>query len=516
MAYSKTPQFNSHQLVRLPVSGTQYPHGTLEPTVGMRYVNCVPRNIERLGTDPEHVLIKRPGLVKSTVESTVTDPYYYRGCGSAHGLDVFAKGNSVFYYANSVALFTLVDSASAHPVYFEEATLAGVRYIIALEERGISVNSRLHVYNYDTITNTTIDLGFKSTGAPVFINGYIFIAQRGTHRIYNSEVGALTTWTLANNFIDAEMHGDAVVTLAKHRNHLVALGRNSIEFFYDGAVEVGSPLVRQETYSTEVGMWVWPSGNVPLGYMPGGLWATIGDSYYFLGRVGKSTSTSIYRIKDFKIEKLSTPYLDNLLNSDLLPATVHFSVFRLDYWGEPCAVFSLIYTDTSPALTQRFYFAYHSRENLWTQLNFPTTEGSATNLSILFGGVSGNVVYGHDSSITTVFTVSTDPTKSVDASWTTDFFDGGVDSMKHFKYVDVLGSIGDLSGNNTITLSYCKDYIPYTFTSATTISRVADQFYTTRFRNLGRARRISLRVSIAGTAPIAIKGLDIAYNLGVY
>jgi hypothetical protein len=516
MAYSKTPQFNSHQLVRLPVAGTQYPHGALEPTVGLNYKNCFPRTIEHYGTDPERVIVKRPTIIYNNVAYAPTNPSYYRGTGFAHGYTIFAVDNKVYLAGNTVAIITLYSSTSGQmPVYIEEATLAGVRYIIVLEEVSTVTNSRLHIFNLDAGSNTTIDIGFSSYGRVVFLNGYLFVAKRGTQRIYNSEVGSFSTWTLANNFLDAEMYGDNIINLGVHRNHLVAFGERSIEFFYDGAVEVGSPLVRQETYGTKVGALQNQTGNT---YRRDSF-INIANNLYFIGKL-EDGGIGLYQIENFKVERLHNDYIDNLLSSDNSQSTAYLGLFRFDHWGEPSVVFCINYYDTSPAANVFYYFAYHIREKVWSQINFEAGEDGTLYNPLIYGGVSGNSLVGYSNLSGTpnigVWTVSNNTQRQLTATWTTDFFDGGVDSMKHFKYVDVLGSIGDLSGNNTITLSYCKDYIPYTFTSATTISRVADQFYTTRFRNLGRARRISLRVSIAGTAPIAIKGLDIAYNLGVY
>jgi hypothetical protein len=475
----------------------------------MRYDNCAPRTIEQFGTDPEHIIVKRPGLTLATPTYPTTNPTYYRGIGQAHGLTYFACDNKVWGETGGYILTLHATDIYASPVWFAEVTLAGVKYLAVLEEEVLQ-NSHLHIHNVAAQTTTTIDIGFVSTGPLVFLNGYLFTAKKDSQTIYNSEVGSLTTWTIANNFIDAEMHGDDIKALAIHRNHLVALGSSSIEFFYDGAVEVGSPLVRQESYSTQVGMLA--AGTLQREHR----FCYIGNDFYFYGAVGKTRG--LYKLSNFKVERITDDYIDMLINSsnhygNFISGSLY--LFVINYQGELCPVISMEYYNTNFAVV-RYTFVYHPKEKVFSQLSISTIEDNQVNVGAMKAGVSGDFLLNFLGGVIRGWHVSLDNKKPVTASWTTDFFDGGVDSMKHFKYVDVLGSIGDIEATNTITLSYCKDYTPVTFTNATTISRAADQFYTTRFRNLGRARRISLRVTATGSAPMAIKGLDIAYNLGVY
>lgn len=517
MAYSRTPEFNTHQLKHIPVSGSSYPNGSLDPAIGMRYLNCAPRTFPRLGMEPERLLIKRPTYTKQNSTFSVVEPYRFRGIGHAHGKTYFAADGKVF--SEDGAFVVTLNTADQYfmPVFFEEANVAGVPYLVVLEERA-AATSYLHIRNLNTSTNTSIDLGFISTGRPVFINGYLFIAENGTQRIYNSEVGSLTTWTLANNFIDAEMFGDTIITLHKHRNHLLAFGSRSIEFFYDGAIEIGSPLVRQESYATSVGIvsdHVLGDGRLASDVI-------IGNDIYFLGTISGTNSyeggLGLYRVSNFKVERVASPDFEFLYNSarTYSPTNPSVYLFHLDYFGEPVIVASLQYYSESITLSRK-YFGYHTKENVWTELSFPANEVSGVSVSYLLGGSSGSFLVSYDGDGEIVgLNISKETSSPVTAEWTTDFFDGGNNSMKHFKYVDVLGSIGTVGASNTVTLSYSKEYMPVTFTSAVTATRVDDQFHINRFRNLGRARRITFKATFTGTAPIAVSGLDVAYNNGVY
>lgn len=517
MAYSRTPEFNTHQLKRINITGNQYPHGTLDYRVGMRYVNCIPRVVERFGTDPEKILIKRPTIIYNNVAYAPTNPSRYRGVGYAHGYTIFAVDDKVYLAGNTTAILTLYNSTSAQmPVYIEEATLAGVRYIIVLEEVPAFANSRLHIYNLDTASNSTIDIGFASYGRVVFLNGYLFVAKRGTQRIYNSEVGDFSTWTLANNYLDAEMHGDNIISLGVHRNHLVAFGERSIEFFYDGAIEIGSPLVRQEAYSVKVGALQNQTANSER--MDS--FVNIANTLYFIGKQ-ENGGVGLYKIDNFKIERLSDDYIDHVLSSTNILSIASLGAFRFDFWGEPGVVLSFTFYSATPSVNTKVYFAYLPKEKIWSEIKISSGEDGQTFGPSIYGGVSGNELVGYSNLSGTpnigIWSVSTNPNRALEASWTPDFFDGENDSMKHIKYVDILGAVGDINGNNTVTLSYSKDYVPYTFTSAITATRAGtDQFNVWRFRNIGRARRVSFKVTFSGAYPITIRGLDVAYNNGVY
>jgi hypothetical protein len=49
------------------------------------------------------------------------------------------------------------------------------------------------------------------------------------------------------------MFPDAIVALTRQNNQVVALGSNSIEFFYDAANATGSPLSRNDSSTIQMG-----------------------------------------------------------------------------------------------------------------------------------------------------------------------------------------------------------------------------------------------------------------------
>ena len=493
MAYSKTPQFNSHQLTRVPISSSFIPTGTTGTTVGVQYINCTPRTISQYGTDPERILIKRPSITAPLSYGTTADGVL-RGVatwsdGGTHNYSI-VKGATIFIDGGTRALTYSVGSVGA-----AHGNIAGVDWL-CLVETDNSLNSRLPFYNFGTNTFTTVVPSVSVKGDPVFLNGYFFVAGMAGQRIYNSEVGDPLTWTMANNFIDAEMYGDDIVTLAKHRNHLVAFGRRSIEFFYDGAVEVGSPLVRQESFATSVGMATY------LGSTYGHKTVSIGNNLYFLGNV--NNTIGFYKIDNFKTEKVSSPYINKILNNIDYCDITGSSLLFINWQGVECPVIKLKKTGVS----EYIYYCYDPSEKEFSVLEPPST---ITNLAF---SPEGGAIFAQstDNDYDRYWVRSTDDqeAENISATVTFDYFDGGVDSMKHIKYVDILGSIGTTSSSNTVALYYSKEFEPYTFSQSTQASG------SLRFRNITRARRVSFRIVFTGAFPINFRGLDIAYNLGVY
>lgn len=141
-----------------------------------------------------------------------------------------------------------------------------------------------------------------AAGGAVLNNVLYVFCENG--RIYNSDIMDPTSWN-ALNFLTAERKPDKGVFLTSHHDHLVAVGTASIEFFYDAANPVGSPLRRRSDTFYNVGA-----------YSPEA-WCSTGDSVTFVGSVASGTP-GIYRIEGFKNEKISTSSQDILMSGKLV------------------------------------------------------------------------------------------------------------------------------------------------------------------------------------------------------
>lgn len=503
---TRSPEQSTHQYARLPISGSHTIPSYVQSRSGLRYGNCVPRTIKQNGTDPIRVL-EKVGWFDS---SSVIPEGSFDSVRGAHGTafattvySVLALENTV--YINTVAEMTLVHSNGY--VGFADAVIAGNRFLVALESHASA--ARIHVFDYSTSLETVVNLGVGAQGNPVFLNGRIYVAGWRNQRIYNSAVGDLTSWAPANDYIDAEQIGDTIVTLGLHRNHVVAFGTHSIEFLYDAAIDIGSPLQRNETYSTQIGMQNkdWETNNNLTSAI-----AVFGNDLYFNGNI--SGVSVICRLRDFKVTKISDSVIDRLLNSTLVSPLLH-TIFPVMSYGRPFVYFALYNGQSNVYIG----FSYCIEEDLWIYWDPPISISFKPKFgfvgwasldipSSIYVGIFDGDVYAFD--IFSLNETAVAPiANSVLSYMIFDTFDGGTEFQKHIKFVDVIGDLGD----NTVTLYYTKDAskeaLPITPQNDSPGNPI-------RFRNLGRARRVNFTIFFSGKTQIEFRGLDVYYNLGTH
>lgn len=137
------------------------------------------------------------------------------------------------------------------------------------------------------------DLPTPHLPVPIFLDGYLFLVKDGTADLYNSDLNNPILWT-AGNFLSSEMFPDTILHVAKLNNYMVTFGSSSIEYFWDAAIESGSPLQRNDT-------------PVKLyGYLGG--YAQHGNNIYFVGNSSAGTPT-VYKLEDFKLKELDSSSL---------------------------------------------------------------------------------------------------------------------------------------------------------------------------------------------------------------
>lgn len=118
--------------------------------------------------------------------------------------------------------------------------------------------------------------------------------------IYGSELNDPTVWDPLNQ-IGVEREQDTGVFLTKHHDHLVAMGVKSIEFFFNAANPVGSPLERRSDISYRAG-----AINTKCVF-------NTGDRIYFLGSERTGT-IGVFQIVQFVLQKVSDDAIDTYLS----------------------------------------------------------------------------------------------------------------------------------------------------------------------------------------------------------
>ena len=514
MAFTQNPTQDSHNVTRILPRGssflvsTPYSGFNTQPLT-LRYRNCFPITEEQWGTDAVRRVHTREGWTQSAVLSgsvTTTGSLSKSIVQTYTGGNVYvAKGQEVYrvnYIADTVALIdtrndygrgsgTLaISSAGVNRVAWLEK--GGANYLMTCLEDGTSVTS-----------TSLVAVNVDGSRGLVFIDGYLFAVSALGKRIYNSAAGGnLTTWN-TTDFLEAEQYADNTIWIDKHKNYLVAFGEDSIEFFYNNAIEVGSPLARQESYSTRVGLYV---GSSTTG---GASVVNVEDDLYFLGRTGQN-AVSLYVIKDFQVKEIKGQYIQGLLNNPDLTVSGITSILINN---NPHIVIN--FTNDNP-------WAYFIKEDMWWQLSgedypdFAVTLGRPFVNVVAIGGSytpecrvltnasTGNCRWKY---------ADLDYGTTVTSSMFTEIIDMGTNRYKHLARIDAIGDYG----NNTLDLSInpTRNYSQtYTALGSKAVSTIGYQNNISWY-NVGAPRAFILGFATTGTYPSIHEGFDIEYTTGV-
>jgi len=331
------------------------------------------------------------------------------------------------------------------------------------------------------------------------LNGYIFVVVDGD--IYNSDLDLPDSWN-TSDFISTEIFPDVVIALAKFKNYLVAFGQNTIEFFYDAANVSGSPLARQEGIVHNVGC------------VGQALVAEAEDQIYWLSQ-SASFNYSIWKLDNFKIEKVSTPEMDvcisNYINSfasvspDYLNSLYMF-LFRVN--GSLCLcipkLYSLslypsnLYVDSLFVFDfeKQYYYKWTISADLQTYIGRPiaykqyiTFLGRTSNLTGLIfcslvvarlstsvGGLTAEFIGGTPSFISRRLDFNTTQYKRIDELSVNAFSSMATSSIGVSRDRGTIGTITSVSGAYKITrLGRAREF-QISFTDATPISDVSIKY----------------------------------------
>jgi hypothetical protein len=389
-------------------------------------------------------------------------------------------------------------------------------------------------YNVTTVTYTQsssltyIEQSLDTPLQSVFFNGRLYsIGTNG--EIYNTNPGAYTTWN-TTQFIVPEARGDVIVAIVLYKNSLVAFSTNSMEFYQDGALELGSPLVRQEAYQNLYG--IKSSLNI----------TQTGDSIFFLSYEDR-LGYGVYTLQDYSVRRISNFYVDTLLNNEDITADAPFStqLYVVDFYGDPCLVFntgfaSALYVESGYvdsgyvfqiSNTSGFpYVCYSTKQRQWFDFSFSDETGYNWSKVIQTPGFMQLSPNNLDGIWKTYYVTSYAAsgvvnweyfTKDYNAAYGStaemifDPTDFGSFNWKHIKSVDAIGDFG----NNTVALAWTPNADQSNWSSyvAKTQSTLGYK-NPLRWYNLGRHRVSGFKVRFQGDSNIKFPALEVKYNLG--
>ncbi len=289
MAYTKTPDLSTYSQEEVSVfreitSRTNDPLGTKDENYQNVFVEVV--RDTSMG-DKRRFLYKRGGTSSyytPSVSGDIRGSHYWDNVG----LHAYCIGTAIYLRNVSSGAVTTVSGAfstSSGTVGFDVFLYeTGVTELVASDGTDLVTVSSTGTLT----TSTSPDLPVPHLPKPVFMDGYIFLVEKDTANIWNSDLELPLDFTAAS-FITAEIKGDKILDFDKINNYLVAFGYSTMEYFWNSAEETGSPLSRNDN-------------PVKLNGFIGGL-AKEGNSLYFIG-YDVDNRINLFRANNFTLEPL--------------------------------------------------------------------------------------------------------------------------------------------------------------------------------------------------------------------
>lgn len=169
-----------------------------------------------------------------------------------------------------------------------------------------------------------------------YLDGTIYVMDsKGV--IYGSDLLAPTAWS-ALNFITANKYPDAGVAIIEHLDNIFAIKETSIEVFYDAANPTGSPLAKV------------PHAVMTIGCAIASSIAVNEQSVFLMSQSKQQKGRSVTKITGTNPQRISTPWVDRILNADSL-ATVYTFIIGIDghvfyFLTLKASAITLVYDDT--------------------------------------------------------------------------------------------------------------------------------------------------------------------------
>ena len=337
---------------------------------------------------------------------------------------------------------------------------------------------------------------FPTTGlvaGVAFLDAYVFVGTPAG-RVYSCNVGDPTIWNPLD-YITAEAESDQSVAICKHLNYVMNFGQWSLEFFYDNANPIDSPLAAATSYKVEVGC---ANGDSVVPFEQTLAW--IGTSL--------SNGKGIFLLDGTAPTRISTAYIDRILgNSDMSKVTAYS--FKMNgHMFYVCSLHDLNIT-----------LVYDFNEKMWNQWTMYAV-GTATS------GVTGiyaeqyfrpsyftkvnNDYYLLDDDNGTMYTMSdlyyTDAGAPIYYRAVSDIVDNGTTKRKFYQRLEI---VGDKVGAIMKVRHTGNDYKTWSNYRSVDLSKPRAQIY------LGGAdRRRAWEFLCTDAVPLRLDSAEIDFKIG--
>ena len=345
-------------------------------------------------------------------------------------------------------------------------------------------------------TATASLTGFPSgplVAGVAYLDTYTVIASPNG-QIYTSDPNNPRSWN-ALNYITAESEPDALVGIAKHLNYIVTFGQWSIDWFYDAGTYPGSPLANSPTYKIELGC---ANGTSIVAFENIVVW--IGTS--------RDAGPSVYAISGVSPTKISTPYIDRILQNSTL-ADIRAYSFRIN--GHTFYVLTLADLNVT--------IVYDVNEKVWTQWTMWAIGDEGSGVPGIYAeqyfrpsffAQINDTYYVLDDDNGTLYTMSdhvyNDAGAPIYYRTVTDIIDGGTTKRKFFQRIEIVGDKVPATMNIRHSDNDYQSYSPY---RAVNLDKTRPQVYQS-----GAARRRSWEFLCTDNQPLRLQAAEVDFDIG--
>jgi hypothetical protein len=482
MAFTKSPEISTYDTTEFPFVRELDSRG-VDTSKDNDYINIYfDAKVNQLTKEQRVYASKRSGsteFIAATGSGEIRGIHYWEDQAR---LFVCIQGNIYVYNANTGALVTTIATfvSTTGTVGFSEFLYDTgiVKLVVSDGSTLVTIDSANTL-----VTGTDPDLPAHDPNI-YYIDGYLLVLKTGTADFYNSDLNDPLSWT-AGNFLTAEIVPDQAVRLGRINNYLLMFGRKSIEYFYDAAVESGSPFQRNDTYVKYIG------------YLGGH--AAISNRVYFVG------SNTDSQPDVFVLENSGVKSLGNHALRLHLASLVDFSSLK-------GSVVSIDGNDFYVLDTGTLTYVLNLNSGLWarwkyqSETRFAITMASNTETSVnyrsLFVLSGSRAIYKFDP------TLYQDNGVAFTHSLTTDNEDFGTFNQKFMYRLVLITEKPTLTAPMSVEWSD-DDYQSWSTAQTVDLSQELPCIY-----RMGRFRRRALRLSGSYDGPFTLERIEVDINKG--
>jgi len=485
MPYSNNPNYSTYKTEKIQLIKDVFLRST--STYDALYQNCIIEIlVDKATKQADLAIVKRPGTDTVLDSSSITSEFRGVFFWERQNTLIYVIGNTIYKWdvstnISTASALTPTLTTTTGEVGFEEYLYDNGGVSVVWSD-GTQLGEITSTYSINVSTSS--NLPSPHFPNPIFLDGYIFIVKSSSQDIYNSDLNAPLNWT-SGNYISAEMSPDALLRIERMSNYLVALGANSIEYFYDAGNASGSPLGRNSTFYKQIK------------YL-GGSYRS-GNKVYIIGKYDNG-APDLFIIEDSKVTPVENHQLSRYLSRVTNFSGVTASIMS---WNS-----NTIYLFTVGGST----FAYHIEADFVTNWSYSGLNQFNIKYSdVAYSSVGVNTyMYNPDVNRMIKFDFSTyfDSSNPVTMTIRTEPLDFGSLQRKFMGRLSLLCDNGDTIA--TMNLSWTDDdYQTYSNVYPIPLNQELPSI-----RRLGGFRKRALLLTNSEDQPVRIRSAEVEINIG--